>query len=523
MAFSGTCDFNAQQACSISFAWEGEIYNQDENAMIAGFTQHGIDFVQQLRGVFAIAHWDGKHLHLIRDHAGAKPLFYHLQNGKLAFSTTLQHLPTKLEVNQNSLRTIFGLGPAKPPGSGVFAGVHQVLPGHILTFTPHGMQEKSWWKHESRPHEDDYPATVKRVRELLTQAIEEQLDGDVCSLLSGGIDSSIVTAVAANKLDRLRTFSFDFAGNDEHFAANAFQPERDRPFVEHMLRLYPLEHSFLQCEQKKLFDLLPAAMQARALPGMGDIDSSLLYFSGEVAKHNAIALTGECADEIFAGYPWFVREDLMQAGTFPWSRNMQMRTALLNPEFVHELKLDDFVQAHYEETLQQTPRLAGESPAAAKHREITWLTQQWFMQTLLSRMHHMGAAAGLCARSPFADRRVMEYLWNVPWEMKCHRGVVKGLLRDAFANLLPIELLQRKKSPFPKTYDPAYTKLLQDKLLEIVHDNSSPLTPLLNKQAVQQACKNPPSTAEPWFGQLMAGPQMLAYLIQLDCWLRQFK
>ncbi|MCL2445584.1 MAG: asparagine synthetase B [Oscillospiraceae bacterium] len=525
MAFWGICDFSQQQPLQINggataFALLGEIYNMNESAMQQGFAQHGIDFVQQLRGVFAIAWWDGKHLHLIRDHAGAKPLFYHLQNGKLVFSTTLRDLPTQLEIDDNSLREIFGLGPARSPGSGVFAGVRELLPGQVITFTPSGLQKHVWWQPESRPHEDDYPTTVNMVRELLTQAIEEQLHGDVCSLLSGGIDSSIVTAVAANKLGSLRTFSFDFAGNDEHFAANAFQPERDRPFVERMLALYPLEHEYLTCEQQDLFELLPAAMHARGLPGMADIDASLLYFSGEVAKRSAVALTGECADEVFSGYPWFLREELLHAGTFPWSRNMAARTALLNPELVHELKLDEYAQACYEESLAQVPRLAGESPADARQREVTWLTQRWFMQTLLSRMHHMGVAAGLTARSPFADKRVMEYLWNVPWAMKYHNGVVKGLLRDAFADLLPIELLQRKKSPFPKTYHPGYTNLLQTRLLEMMHDSGSPLAPLLNKQAVLQACKNPPSTTEPWFGQLMAGPQMLAYLIQVDCWLR---
>jgi len=180
------------------------------------------------------------------------------------------------------------------------------------------------------------------------------------------------------------------------------------------------------------------------------------------------------------------------------------------------LKLDEYVQEKYEQTLAQVPQPASE------HQKVTWLTQQWFMQTLLSRVHNMGTAAGLIARSPFADKRVMEYLWNVPWEMKYRHGVVKGLLREAFADLLPTELLQRKKSPFPKTYHPGYTTLCQERLLEILHDSTSPLAPLLNKQAVLQACKNPPSTAEPWFGQLMAGPQMLAYLIQVDSWLRAY-
>jgi len=515
MIFAGTCDFRG-------FALHGEIYNMSESAVQQGFAQHGMDFVHQLRGVFAIAFWDGKYLHLMRDHAGATPLFYAVQNGKLAFATALQHLPAKLEVDDNTWREIFGLGPAKSPGSGVFAAVRQVLPGQVVTFTPNGLREHFWWQHESRPHEDDYPTTVKTVRELLTAAIEEQLGGQPCSLLSGGIDSSIVTAVAANQPGKLQTFSFDFAGNDEHFTANAFQPERDRPFVEYMLALYLLEHRYLQCEQQDLFDLLPAAMQARDLPGMADIDASLLYFSGEVAKYNPIALTGECADEVFGGYPWFYREDLLDCGIFPWSRNMQARTALLNPEFVRELKLDEYVQMHYEQSLAQVPRLTGEFPSNAKHREVTWLTQQWFMQTLLSRMHHMGEAAGLRGRTPFADKRVMEYLWNVPWAMKYNNGVVKGLLREAFADLLPIELLQRKKSPFPKTYHPGYTQLLQDKLLEILHDSTSPLTPLLNKQAVLQACKSPPSTAQPWFGQLMAGPQMLGYLVQVEGWLRGF-
>ena len=500
--------------------------------ILNAFIHYGPSFVEKLNGVFAFAIWNGQSLFLYRDHVGAKPLFYTVKDSTLVFASELKtlfgHPDIRPAIDNNSLREIFGLGPARTPGCGVFKDVYEVLPGHYLVFSGNELKPVRYWALESRPHKHNCEETVETVSRLVTDAIKRQMISNtpVCTLLSGGVDSSIVTAVASNHLQEsgrtLNTFSFDFKGNDEFFTANTFQPERDRPFVDKMRKIYPLNHTYLECAEEDLVDLLDDVVHTKGLPGMADIDASLLYFCKLVKQHNSVALTGECADEIFGGYPWFYREELMQTNTFPWSKDMQTRKALLSPELLETLQLDEYVQSRYEDSLKQVPCLAGETPQEARRREIAYLNIMWFMQTLLTRMDRASVAVGLEARAPFADRRIMEYLWNVPWEMKCHNGVVKGLLREAFRALLPPELLSRKKSPFPKTYNPNYTHLLQQRLLAILDNASSPLLPLIDREKMHRFALGTQTLDNPWFGQLMAGPQLMAYFIQVDTWLRMY-
>jgi asparagine synthase (glutamine-hydrolysing) len=557
--------------------WEGKLYNREDylqsgegadvsDARLAlnAFMRHGADAVKGFNGAFAFVICEilggTRRLYLFRDHLGVKSLFYTVKDKKLHFGVTLKSLFASPDVSpvidRNYYREVFGLGPARTPGSGVFKDVCEVLPGHYVEFvdTEGIIKSIKYWGLSSHPHTDSYEATVAKVRSLVTDSIRRQVlysleRGEaVCSMLSGGIDSSIVTAVAAGILAErgqvLPTFSFDFAGNDEHFAANAFQPERDRPFVERMLRDYKLNHTYLECAASDLADCLDAAADARGLPGMGDIDASLLYFCEAIRRHGGgVALTGECADELFGGYPWFYREELMNVDGFPWSNDLDMRTFLLEDDFRESLNLPEWVGERYAESLSQVPRLSGEVGGGvdSRRREIGYLTQQWFMQTLLTRADAMSSHAGLSMCVPFADYRLAEYLWNVPWEYKCRGGIIKakqeqlggqalparelldggvakGLLREAFADLLPDELLNRKKSPFPKTYNPAYTRLLRERLRGILHDTSSPLAGLLNREKALEFISElqPQSLDRPWFGQLMAGPQMMAYLIQVN-------
>ena len=258
----------------------------------------------------------------------------------------------------------------------------------------------------------------------MRDAIRRQMVSDVpvCSFLSGGIDSSIVTAVASDYLQKtgavLNTFSFDFKDNDTFFSANAFQPERDRPFVDLMKKEYPVNHTYLECDEEKLVQFLYKSVDAKDLPGMADVDASLLYFCSLVVKHNKVALTGECADEIFGGYPWFYREDLINVKGFPWSYDLSMRTALLSEDIKQKLKLEEYVNDKYQVYLRAVPRKNGEVSADAKCREITYLNVKWFMQTLLDRMDRASMYSGLEARVPFADHRIVEYVFNVPWKMK---------------------------------------------------------------------------------------------------------
>ncbi len=536
-----------------AIVFNGEIYNTDEltreltaagyefettcdtEAILYAYMEYGVKCVDRLNGIFAFAVWDGvkNTLMLARDRAGVKPLFYTIQGGELIFSSEIKglfaHPRVKPKITPDSLREIWGIGPARTHGCGVFDGVSEIVPGCFALFGERGAEFHRYWDLKSEVHTDSYKDTVDKVSFLVRDAITRQMISDVpvCSFLSGGIDSSIVTAVAAEFMkksgSRLNTFSFDFKGNDKYFSSNSFQPERDRPYVDIMLSHINTNHTYLECDEKELADLLYDAMKAKDLPGMADVDASMLYFCSLVKKKNKVALTGECADEIFGGYPWFYREDLLKGEGFPWSKNISVRECLLRDDIIKKLELENYVSDRYKEAVKQVPRLDGESPEEAKRREITYLNIKWFMQTLLDRMDRTSMYSGLEARVPFADHRIMEYVFNVPWEMKRRDGIEKSLLRDAFADIIPHELLYRKKSPYPKTYDPAYEKLLRERLTAMVNAPDDPVNEFIDKEKVLRFLEKPNEYGKPWFGQLMTSVQLAAYTLQFGYWLNEYK
>lgn len=260
------------------------------------------------------------------------------------------------------------------------------------------------------------------------------------------------------------------------------------------------------------------------LPGMADIDSSLYLFCREIKQKATVALSGECADEIFGGYPWFHSEDHLASGTFPWSRKIQTKMSLFSQSLIELIKPEEYMARRYQETIEEVPVLTGEDPQEARRREMTYLNLNWFMQTLLDRKDRMSMAIGLEVRVPFCDHRIVEYVWNIPWSMKNHQNREKGILRRALRGVLPDDVLYRKKSPYPKTHNPAYLTAVKDWLLQIVNDPSSPLLPLIDVKAVRKMAEsNTDAFDKPWFGQLMTGPQLFAFLIQTDTWLKEYK
>lgn len=507
----------------------------DTEVILKAYIEYGPGCVDYLNGIFAFAIWDGREnrLMLARDRLGVKPLFYAWQDGTLIFGSEIKALfaypGLEPQLDLDSFREVFGIGPARTHGCGVFRGISELQPGYFALLDESGLQMTKYWDLSCREHHDSYEQTVERVHYLLSDAIQLQMISDVpvCSFLSGGVDSSIVTAIAADILKKnggkLNTYSFDFAGNDQYFTANAFQPERDLRYVDMMLSHIDVNHSYLLCDESMLVGLLREAMLAKDLPGMADVDASLLYFCKLVKLQNKVALTGECADEIFGGYPWFYREDLLGIDGFPWSSDMSMRTCLLQDDFIRRLDLDSYVRSRYLDSLAQVPVLDGESQSDAKLRQISYLNIKWFMQTLLDRMDRTSMYSGLEARVPFADHRIVEYVFNVPWAMKRRDGVEKSLLRDAFRDTLPPELLYRKKSPYPKTYNPNYDALLKKKLCSILHDPNSAIHSIIDVKKTLRFMDEPSELGKPWFGQLMSSPQLLAYIIQIEQWLDTYK
>lgn len=536
--------------CIITY--NGEIYNMaelkaelllenetfrtasDTEVILAGFLRHGPDYIKKLNGIFAIALWDDtkKELHLFRDRLGVKPLFYTMQDKTLVFSSEIKGLfayPGVTPVlDKDGLCEIFALGPAKTYGKGVFQNILEVLPGEHITFDRTMCQKEFYWKLESRPHSDSFEDTIEKTRWLLTDSIKRQMISDVpiSTFLSGGVDSSIVTAVCAKELKKrektLDTFSFDFTDNDKYFRSNAFQPSQDRPFVEYMAAALGTNHRFLECSGQDQLDCLYKAVDARDLPGMADVESSMLYFCSQVKEFNTVALTGECADEIFGGYPWFHKKEAFETHAFPWSPGMGPRQTLLDDSLIQELHMEDYANAAYEKTIRETPRLLEDSPEESRRREIAWLNLRWFMATLLDRMDRTSMYNGLEARVPFADYRIVEYVFNVPWSMKCPDGIVKGLLRHSGKDLLPEEILWRKKSPYPKTYDPHYEQLLGNRLKDVLASPNAPVCSLLDSKKVRRFLDSPSDYGKPWYGQLMAGPQMLAYMLQVNYWMEKY-
>ncbi|MDF2589486.1 MAG: Asparagine synthetase [Anaerocolumna sp.] len=537
---------------AFTIVYNGELYNTDElrndlkqkgwsfmttcdtEVILVGFMEYGHEFVEKLNGIYAFAIWDERKdtISLFRDRLGIKPLFYTVNNETLVFGSELKVLfeypNVKPQVDAKGLNEIFALGPAKTYGCGVFKNCNEVLPGNYIVYNKDGLKQISYWKLESKPHTDSYDETIEKTSFLVKDSIRRQMVSDIpiCTFLSGGVDSSIVTAVCAIELakqgERINTFSFDFQDNDKFFKSNSFQPSRDRPYVEKMVSHYNTNHTFLECTNMQLADYLYKAVDARDLPGMADVESSLLYFCSEVVKYDKVALTGECADEIFGGYPWFHDKEAFAMHTFPWSKNIEPRKQLLKDELLKELDLESYVLESYEKSVKETPYLYGESPEESRRREIAYLNIKWFMITLLDRMDRTSMYSGLEARVPLADHRILEYVWNVPWNIKCKDGVVKHLLRESCKDILPDEITNRRKSPYPKTYHPAYEKLLGDRLLEVLANPSSPINSLIDKNKVNNFVHTPSDYGKPWYGQLMAGPQMLAYMLQVNYWLEKY-
>ena len=506
----------------------------DTEVILTGYMEYGPDFVKQLNGIFAFAIYDPlkKRLCLFRDRAGVKPLFYAVRENEIIFASEPKGIlcfpDFPATVDQKGLNEIFSIGPARTLGYGIFKGMEEVLPGHLLICSYEGPRPVCYWKLESKPHEDSYEETVERVSFLVRDSVRRQMVSDVpiCTFLSGGLDSSLVSAVCAAELKkqgkRLNTFSFDFVNNDKYFQASTFQPAQDRPYVEQMVKFLDSEHRYLECDNVTQADRLTDSVKAHDFPAMGDIDSSLLHFCSLVKKYNKVALTGECADEIFGGYPWFHKEACFQANTFPWTMDLQARKVLLKKDFINYLNMDRYVAETYEKSVKETPVLAGENPKEARRREISYLNLRWFMQTLLNRMDRSSMYSGLEARVPFADHRIIEYVWNVPWDIKTRNGVVKNLLREAGRGLLPEEILFRQKSPYPKTYDTNYEKLLIQRVREMMADLSAPVMEFLDKKKLETFLKSPSDYGNPWYGQLMAGPQMLAYMLQMNEWMKRY-
>ncbi|MPY20430.1 asparagine synthase (glutamine-hydrolyzing) [Paenibacillus glucanolyticus] len=508
----------------------------DTEVLLVSYIEWGPECLERLNGIFAFAIWDSaqEQVFLARDRVGVKPLFYSYIDGTLVFGSEpkalLQHPKVEPVVGAEGLAEVFIIGPARTPGHGVYKDISELRPGMAMIFNREGLRKYTYWKLESKPHEDDVDQTASYLRDLLRDTVERQLVSDVpvCSLLSGGLDSSALSSLAVDYYKRtgqgqVHTYSVDYVDNNKHFQSHSFQPGADAPWIQRMHDELGTNHHWIEFDTPELVEALDTSTQKRDLPGMADVDASLLLFCREIKKGATVAISGEAADEIFGGYPWFHREDMLNSGTFPWSVAPDMRAGLLSAEIRDWIRPLEYLGDRYSDAVAEVPKLDGETGQQAKMRVMSYLNITRFMPTLLDRKDRMSMGVGLEVRVPYTDHRLIDYVWNIPWSIKTAGDREKGILRKALEGVLPDDVLYRKKSPYPKTHNPNYLTAVKAQVLSILDDGTSPLLPLIDTARIRELASSPDASSNlPWFGQLMSGPQLFAYLSQVHFWLKEY-
>lgn len=546
-----TYEYNSNK---YTITYEGEIYNIDEikhTLTSLGFTFKTsseaeiilISYIafkekclEKLNGVFSFAIFSKKEntLFLARDRLGVKPLFYTISNNTLIFSSDIKailaHPNVTASIGQHEIMELIGLGPAHTPGNTYFKNIYELKAGHFATYSDINFNTYCYWDLKSDNCEDDIYTAISKTKELVTDSLKKQFVSDVpiCTMLSGGLDSSILTALAKQENSKLNTFSIDYVGNNSSFVSNSYQPTQDSEFVKIMSEYLNTNHKTVYFKNEELYNLLKDSMLARNMPSMADIDSSMYAFCKAISNSGfKICISGECSDEIFAGYPWYYREKLVNYDSFPWALSDNIRSNMLKENICTNYTVKEYIKDAYDNTLKNV-EYTSNNETENKFRRINYLTIKWFMNTLIERTERASTHSGLNVRIPFSDYRIFEYIYNVPARYKLglvHNSepVEKYLLRKAFESDLPREVVYRKKSPFPKTYSNDYLKLVENEIKNIINDNSNPLNEIININYLNSILdSHGNSLTENWFGQLMTYPQTLAYLIQINMWLKEY-
>ena len=501
--------------------------HSDTEVVLHAFAQWGEACLDKFNGIYAFAVWERERaeLFLARDRMGVKPFFYKEHNGGFLFAseikTILEYPGVERKLDAEGIGELILLGPGRTPGSGVLRGIRELEPGCCGWYRDGKLQIRRYWQLKDREHYESFEETAEHVRALVLDAITRQMVSDVPigTFLSGGLDSSLITAVCVGTAGkRLPTFSLDFRNNDKYFVPGKFQPNSDNSFIALMQDALDTDHHWTVLTPEALLEAMEAATEARDLPGMADVDFSLLAFCGEIASHVKVALSGECADEIFGGYPWFRDPQVLASQGFPWAQNTAERAAFLHPQI--RIDSQEFVHSRYEMTIREADILPGTPDAERQMKQMVNLNYRWFMQTLLDRKDRMSMYHSLEVRVPFCDHRIAEYLYGVPRAYKDYRGVEKGLLRHAMEGILPQEVLWRKKNPYPKTHDPRYLSLVSDGLRAVLRQQDAPIFQIVRKEELEKLLQA--EFAWPWYGQLMKVPQTIAYMLQMNLWLTKY-
>ena len=508
--------------------------NLDAEVILKLFIAYGDRMFEKLNGVYSFVLFDGKNksIYLVKDAFGIKPFYYTKVNDIFLFSSEIKGILgskiIKPVLDRKGIEEVICLSPDHINGNTLYKNIYELKNASFLKISKidgsslgFDIKEHTYWKIREYEHTNSLDETAKKVRDLIDESIYNNvsLNKNVGAMLSGGLDSSILVWIVSkmykdvNK-ESFRTFSVKYKDNNKHFVKNDFEQSEDDKYIKLMVDKLSLNHTEIEIDTPELFDSLEEALLARDMPGMADIDSSLYVFSKRIKESVDTVISGECSDEIFGGYPWYFKETSFD--NFPWSNAIIERQGLLNKNIRDKLnfKVKDIIKKLCDYELNGISDI---------YKKKTYLTMNYFMQTLIDRSDRMCAHNNLNIVVPFCDKKIAEYMWNVPWEMKALGGREKGLLRYAYKDILPEEIVYRKKSPYPKTFNPSYMLKVKDKLLEILNDDTSKIHNLFDKEFILNLVLNDKEDFKtPWFGQLMRKPQFMAYIITVNMWLERY-
>ena len=503
----------------------------DTELLVYAYAVWGEDCLSHLNGIYAFAVWDraNETLFCARDPLGVKPFWYATPGGEFCFASEIKallaHPEIKAEIGREGLWQLLFLTPVTLRSVPVFRGIYELRPGECLSVTAAGIKKRTFFRLTAEPFRESREECVEHVRELVADAIRRQTESDVplACFLSGGLDSSVVAGIAAARFrergETLSTYSFEYEDNE--YAPTLFQPNRDDGYALLAARAFSTDHTVLVAPNEEVAALLDAATSARDLPGQADVDSSLYYFCREVRRRHTVALSGECADEIFGGYPWFYRPEMLFRDFFPWIHDPFARIALFRRELVAPEEGFAYLSGKYRQVVSSVECLDEDDEGTRRSRIASVLSQSYFMQSLLERKDRMSMASGLEVRVPFSDHRIASYLYNVPWSIKYENGVEKALLRCAMRGVLPEEIYRRKKSPYPKTHSPRYERAVLDLLKTRLARPGSRLAEMVDPGKLASLLEGGEDVT--WFGQLMARPQLVAWLCQFDFFCEKYR
>lgn len=509
--------------------------NNEAEIVLSLYIEFKENMLRFINGVFALAIYDenDNSLFLAKDRLGIKPLFYSLIDNTFIFSSQIKGILASNLVSptmgKDELLELLALGPAHTPGKTYFKDIFELQAGHYAIYKNNELEITKYWDLEEKKLLDSDEEIIANVNELVTDAIKKQIaDTNVATMLSGGLDSSIVTKVVSDNTSKLNTYSINYENNDEDFVANSYQLTKDSDFVKIMVKYLNTNHKNIIVKYKDLFDSLYEGVIARDMPGMADIDTSMYVFCKAITDNNEkVVLSGECSDEIFGGYPWFYKEHLKQAKGFPWALSENLRENLLKDGILNKAEIFNYILKSKSDTLKNVTHISSD-PFEIEFKELNYLTIKYFMNTLIERTDRMASKASLEVRVPYADYRIFEYVYNVDAKLKLglrngNNITEKYILKQAFKNELPTDITNRKKSPFPKTYSKEYLKLLEDKLTQIINEPTSRIHEIINTDFIKKLiATHGKDLTENLFGQLMTYPQTLAFLIQIDYWLTAY-